>query len=285
MEPRFVGRELVARCYPHRPKTAKKRDFGYVAVVGGSKLYPGAPVLAGLSAMKAGADLSMLIVPSPSFASAVVHPDLVATEVKGEYLSKLTSEAEYLLSKSNSLVIGNGLSQEPSAKKTVKRILEKYEKPVVIDGDALRMLKGIRVKSGAVIITPHVGEFREMTGAVPKNLEARKSECLLLSEKTGFTVLLKGPVDVIAGGGKLALNRTGNAYMTKGGTGDVLAGICGALLARGQNPFDSACAGAFLSGRAGEIASRKNGEGTLATDIFQCIPCAIKSAVKFLGFI
>ena len=96
-----------------------------------------------------------------------------------------------------------------------------------------------------------------------------------LSQETGFTVLLKGPTDIIASEDKVLLNQTGTPYMTKGGTGDVLAGICGALMARGISPFESAACAAFLNGRAGELASEQFGEGMLATDVINSIPRAM----------
>jgi len=87
---------------------------------------------------------------------------------------------------------------------------------------------------------------------------------------------LKGAVDIISDGKRTALNKTGSSFMTKGGCGDTLAGICGALLARKVDAFTAACAAAYINGRAGEIAVKEYGEGMLPTDLIKNIPKAIK---------
>jgi NAD(P)H-hydrate repair Nnr-like enzyme with NAD(P)H-hydrate dehydratase domain len=96
----------------------------------------------------------------------------------------------------------------------------------------------------------------------------------------GCTILLKGHVDVISDGHATALNKTGDPCLTKGGTGDTLAGMCGALLAMGLDPFAAACSAAYINGLAGELASREFGQGMLASDLVSCIPKALKSALR-----
>jgi len=90
------------------------------------------------------------------------------------------------------------------------------------------------------------------------------------------TILLKGSVDVISDGNRTAINKTGNPYMTVGGTGDVLAGVCGALLAREVEPFTAACAAAFIVGRAGDVAAKEKKEGLLPSDVIDAIPKVIR---------
>ena len=271
-----VSHRVVGECYPPRPEWSKKHDFGYVAVVGGSKIYPGAPVLVGLSALRAGADLVYLVTPRKPFWAAITHPELVALDLGTEFLTQMSEDAWIVLGRSDSLVIGNGLTRRFEVGNTVGEILGEYNKPVVVDADALHFLGELNIKSEKVLLTPHISEFKVLTGEAPETLEGRKEAALRLSDETGYTVLLKGHVDVIAGGGKVATNSTGNAFMTKGGTGDLLAGVCGALLARGVDPFKAACCAAYINGRAGELASKEFGEGTLPTDIARRIPEAIR---------
>lgn len=273
-----VGPSLVRRCYPERPEGSRKHDFGYVAVVGGSQDFTGAPVLAGLAAMRAGADLSFIITPRRPFWAAVQHPDLVPVDLGTEFVSGLNEDAWAALGKSDALVIGNGLTRRPEVEAAARDVLAGYDKPVVVDGDALYFLERLEVASGDVVLTPHRGEFKALHGDVPKGPQRRAAAVRELSEETGFTVLLKGHEDIIAGTGRLAVSRTGTPYMTVGGTGDVLAGVCGALLARGTGPFESACCAAWLTGRAGGLASSELGEGLMATDVIGELPRAIISA-------
>lgn len=274
-----VDRTMVQKCYFPRPEDSRKHNFGYVAVVGGSKLYVSAPILVALSALRAGADISYLIVPRKSFWAAINYPDLVPINLGTEYVSTVTEDAWLTLERSDALVAGNGMTRGEEVKKILNEILGEYSKPVVLDADALHFLDELELSSENVIITPHINEFRAITHESPKTLEEKIKHCQELSQETGFTVLLKGSIDVIANGDKLALNKTGNPYMTKGGTGDVLAGICGALLARGIDSFEAAGCAAYVSGLAGEMASKNMGEGMLATDIIRKIPRAIKSSL------
>jgi hydroxyethylthiazole kinase-like uncharacterized protein yjeF len=276
-----VGASLVRGCYPRRPDWSRKHDFGYVVVVGGSREFVGAPVLAALAALRAGADMAFTVTPRNPFWAAVNHPDLVPVNLGTDFLSQMTEDAWLALGKSDAIVIGNGVTRRPEVGGTVAEVLREYRKPVVVDGDALHFLGKMEVRSRDVVVTPHLAEFRELSGQAPRDVGERVRACAGYSEATGFTVLLKGHVDVIAGGGEVARNRTGTPYMTKGGTGDVLAGVCGALLARGTKPFRAACCAAYVNGRAGEIAAKGRGEGTLATDVIDRLPAAIASARRF----
>ena len=105
-----------------------------------------------------------------------------------------------------------------------------------------------------------------------KRVESVKKASSLMKS----TILLKGFVDVISDGKRTAINKTGNPYMTKGGTGDTLAGICGSLLAQGIDCFDAACAAAFINGRAGDLAAKENRQGLLATDLIEKIPLVLR---------
>jgi hydroxyethylthiazole kinase-like uncharacterized protein yjeF len=195
-------------------------------------------------------------------------------------------DIEELLPWSDALVIGPGLGEDHEMQEVVEDIIEICNKPMVIDADAiavvakdLSMLKG---KTG--VLTPHAGEFKRMTGVpLPMDPEGRMDQARDLAKQTGFTVLLKGRIDVIACADRVKLNRTGNAGMSVGGTGDVLAGIAGGLLARGVKPFDAARLAAFVNGTAGDIAFEDMGYCFLATDVADRIPRAVRAFIdRFL---
>ena len=129
-----------------------------------------------------------------------------------------------------------------------------------------------------VVLTPNSEEFRVLTGEeVGTNEEERKEKVQQWAHTLSVTIILKGHHDIVSDGERAFVNTTGSPYMTKGGFGDVLTGIAGALLARTGDPFEAACLGAYISGKAGEMAALKYSEGVLASDIFECIPLVIQA--------
>jgi NAD(P)H-hydrate epimerase len=154
----------------------------------------------------------------------------------------------------------------------------------VIDADAIQVIgkNPSLVKNSQTVITPHTGEFKELTGVKLSNdLAERKKNVEAWAQKLGVTVLLKGPIDIISNGKETKLNDVHNESMTVGGTGDVLAGIIGALLSKGVEPFNAARTGIFINGAAGNIAFKKRSYGLIATDIIDEIPEVLKKYGSF----
>ncbi len=143
---------------------------------------------------------------------------------------------------------------------------------VVVDAEATQCIESIPDTADA-IITPHAGELAKLIDDVPGNWRARAGFVEDFSEGNGLTTLLKGRYDVISNGETTRVNRTGNPYMTVGGTGDVLAGICGAMLGR-LDSMDAGCISAYINGKAGDLVVEKKGRGLIATDIIDEIPTA-----------
>jgi NAD(P)H-hydrate epimerase len=168
------------------------------------------------------------------------------------------------------------LGRSEETQKTVLEYLSQVSVPVVIDADAIYAIakKTEIISEKKFLITPHFYEFFILTGmdVKSKNEKERTEAVKEAAQKLKTTILLKGPTDIISNGKEVALNYTGSGYMTKGGCGDTLAGICGALLARGIDPFLTAQAGAYINGKAGELATEKEKEGLLATDLIEAIP-------------
>jgi len=271
-------REKLKTCYPKRPIWSKKHDFGYVAVVGGSRTYTGAPILSGLAALRAGADLSFVITPQNPYMSALNYPDLIPINLETDYVSEITDEAWVALSKSDSLVIGNGLTKRFEVADAVNAVLSEYTKPVVIDADALHFLSDLDIRSEKTVVTPHISEFKTISGTLPESLDERIKAVGEFAKETCLIVLLKGHFDVIAKEDEVIVSKSGTPFMTKGGTGDVLAGVCGALLSRGVEPFLAASSAAYLTGKAGELCY--NDEGMTATELIDMIPKSIKSLIS-----
>ncbi len=250
-----------------RNPDSRKGDNGRLLVVGGSIRYFGAPALVSLAALRAGTDLVYTLVPkaiAPTVAS--YSPDLIVWGYEGEFLNrKALALVKELGVKAYALVIGNGLSNSPSVMKATQSVLDIWKKPAVIDADPIGRVK---LKSNSVVYTPHDGEFLRLTGReAPKEIEKRKRVVQNEAARLEVTILLKGPVDVISNGEETYLNETGNAAMTCGGTGDVLAGLVGAFLSQGYSPVEAARIGAYVNGLAGDQAVKDLGYSMRASDL------------------
>jgi len=174
------------------------------------------------------------------------------------------------------IVIGGGLCRKPETLKTVNLFLKKINLPTVIDADAIHAVaqdKGT-IKNKPFVITPHAYEFYVLTGVKigKKSFKEKIKIVEKFASELGTTILLKGNVDIISDGKQTAVNKTGNPFMTVGGTGDTLAGIVGSLLAQNIPLFDAACAGAWINGRAGDIAAKQKKQGLIASDLIEAIP-------------
>jgi NAD(P)H-hydrate epimerase len=260
-----------------RSASSHKGNSGSILVIGGGP-YSGAPAFSALAALRAGADIVTVVVPeSISDVVAGFSPDLImAKGIRGE---KLCPEhiplISSLIGSSDVVVIGPGLGRDAATLEAIGKILPMCKK-AVIDADALYDLSLPVAGDGDFIITPHGREFSRLIGnTLPSSLQEKKGLVRAFSQEKQIVTILKGSIDVISDGKETRLNRTGNAGMTVGGTGDVLAGIVGALFAS-NSAFDAACCGCFVNGAAGDLAFEENGYGLLASDIIRKIPYVLK---------
>ncbi|MEK7581530.1 MAG: NAD(P)H-hydrate dehydratase [Patescibacteria group bacterium] len=276
----------LSNIYCARPTNVHKGNFGSVLVVGGSKLYSGSATLAAIGAVRSGADLVTVAAPARA-ADVASHTlcDLITYPLRGDYL-KNTHVADILdlllVRKINAVVIGPGMGRHRLTVGALQKLITKINLPMVLDADALfaiSMNPKITL-SKQLILTPHAGELAILMKLhkLSENFDVRLSTAKDAAKKYGAVVLLKGNVDIITDGTNTITNNTGSPYMTKGGFGDVLAGICATLLARGVGLFEAANVGAYISGRAGEMAAQHYGEGLAASDVFNFIPRVIHAS-------
>ena len=264
-----IGIPVEAECFtgpgdltliPSRHRKAHKGHGGEVLIIGGGP-YQGAPWLAGLGALRAGADIVRIA--SPVFEPV---PDLIYERLEGKVIGKEHTERLIALAeKADVVVCGNGLGTESH---DVVTAIAPHCKKAVFDADALRL--PLPKAKGETIYTPHAGEFARVTGmTLPEDTLGRAR----VAQRTGIngTLILKGHIDIITDGRQVRFNRTGDPAMTVGGTGDVLAGIAGALLCR-LPAFDAACIAAYVSGKAGEAVVAEKGGGILPSDMVDKIP-------------
>ena len=297
----YVGPGELKTYYPIPKKESHKGDNGRLLIVGGGPYY-GAPALSSFAAQRTGVDLVIITTPKKVAKAITSYSPLLIKPVKlAKHLAKisptlivkeLSDEKNLVLSdikiiekqinKTDALLIGPGLGIEKQTQVTIEKIIKKFlkqKKPIVIDADAIRVVgkKQNLIKNTKTVITPHVGEFKHLTGVnLTDDIKIRKEEVQKWAKKLGVTIVLKGTVDVISNGEMTKLNDFHNPSMTVGGTGDVLAGIIGALLSKGVEPFNAARMGIFINGAAGNLAFEKYSYGLIATDIIEQIPNVLK---------
>jgi len=267
--------------YTKRDLWTHKGKNGYVLIVAGSKRYSGSPVFNAISCLRAGADLAVCVGPKRAMdIAASFLPDMICHPLEGDNLRIKHVHFILRLAKNfDSIVLGCGLGKSLETFKAIYEIIEKIDLPMVLDADGIKAIsfKKEIVKGKKVVLTPNSYEFEILTGEkIKPEIEDRKEKVKRWAKKLECVILLKGHIDVISDGKKVDINETGSPFMTKGGFGDSLAGILGAILARGVDSFKAAKAAAFINGKAGQLAGEKYKEGVLASDIFNFIPLVIE---------
>lgn len=241
-----------------------KGDFGRALIIAGSEIYTGAPYFNGMGAWRTGIDSVFLVGHPRAMNSATMAPELITHPLKGELKQ---SDVPYILGladQSTAVLIGGGLPRTKSTHEILLKLIKKLDKVMVLDAEGIRALKGnlSYLKGKKILLTPHPDEFFALTGEkVENNIEDRIQKTKKWAKKLGVTILLKGHIDVISDGETVRLNKTGTPYMTKGGTGDVLAGLCVGFLAQGNSHLDSATHATYMNGKAGEKAYKRFGPG------------------------
>jgi NAD(P)H-hydrate epimerase len=277
-----------AAILPEREQNSNKGTFGKVYAVAGCEEMPGAAVLCALAAYKTGCGL-VRVCSVKGVARTVVGniPECVTSVLPDEvgYLCGLSYDRlKPLLSSANVVVLGPGLGAVSSVREFVCKMVSEAEVPMVIDADALNVLtpRLLRACDNSVI-TPHPMEMSRLTG-IP--LETVLSDTLNTAKnfaaEYNIVTLLKGARTVIAPpNGEVRINMTGNSALAKAGTGDVLSGIIGALMAQGLGAFDAASAGSFIHGMAGDMLSGEFGQyGVMAGDVAKGVPGVIRGILK-----
>lgn len=285
----YINKKILKKIFKPRPKHAKKYDFGLLVVIGGSEFYSGSPALSALAAFRTGVDMVTVIAPKRAAdIIASFKADLAAFPLKNSYLKKeelsilfsITESAKIVSNNKTAVVIGGGLGRTNEVQETILEYLSKLSVPAVIDADAIHAIaKNPKIIfNKPFLITPHSYEFFILTGKKVYQLPDKEKIKIVKEEANRLktTILLKGHIDIISNGKDIALNKTGSPILSKGGTGDALAGIAGALLARGTDLFLAAQAAAFINGMAGQLAVKKFGEGLMASDLIEEIPKVIK---------
>lgn len=260
-----------------RPRVAHKGGFGRVLVVGGSPGLSGAAGIAARGALVSGTGLVDVIVPpdlvgptATQAPGAMVHPGETGRD--GGLSADLWSRWENHMGVFDAVVAGPGMGATPDTLQVLRRLLLLASRPVVLDADALNAFAGrahwIEKRSGPAVLTPHPGELSRLMGIPVEEVQAdRRKAAENLAAVTGAVVVLKGEGTLIAEKGReTRINLNGNPGLARGGTGDLLAGLLGGLLAQGLAPFDAASLAVWLHGRAGDLAAWRRGPAAMTVD-------------------
>jgi ADP-dependent NAD(P)H-hydrate dehydratase len=275
-----VDASFVSAVVPPRKKSSHKRMNGTVCVVGGSRLYHGAPFLCATGAMRSGVDLVFIAVPaSITTAIRALSPDFIVVPLPDSKLTRgNVSKLMAWVPGVDAFAVGPGLGpQKPESVAQALNQLKGNGRALVVDADALRPQILPSIKKTPTVVTPHAREFERLFGtSLPQDLEGRCKVVSELAKGAEVTVLLKGPTDIISDGDRIALNDIHSPAMTVGGTGDVLTGIVAGLLAKKVPTFEAASAAAYINGAAGAEAARQLGLHITASDVANQIAIVMK---------
>jgi NAD(P)H-hydrate epimerase len=277
--------------YPGRPRAAHKGTFGHVLVIAGSPGKTGAAVLAATGALAGGAGLVTVATTSSSVAMLVASaPPEIMTEVltssqAGPLDRPAAMRALALAETRDAVVLGPGLGTDPAAAAFIRELVRECPRPIVIDADGLNALgpdlaADFTRRDRATVLTPHPGEMARLMGSTAADVQRQRVDAVRrVAAATGAVVVLKGQRSLIAdGAGRVAVNPTGNPGMATAGTGDVLAGMTGAALARGCDAWAAAIGAVYVHGAAGDAAAERLGEEALtASGLIASIPAALRS--------
>ena len=281
-----TDRLLFNKAVFNRPDDSNKGTLGSLLCICGSYGMAGAAIMAGKAALRCGIGLLKIAVPKsiyPVCATNILESVYYPLEEtsNGVISSKNTDFLLEMCEKSSAVVIGCGLSVCDDTKNLVQSVITNCEKPLVIDADALNCICNkpeiFKNLKAPAIITPHPGEMARLLHSTPKTVNSnRENTAIDFAKKFGVVTVLKGAGTIIASpDGEVYINHTGNSGMATGGSGDVLSGIIGSLLAQGASPINSAAAGVFLHGTIGDLAAEKLGKiSMLPTDMIDMIPTA-----------
>ena len=259
-----------------RPERSNKFTFGRVLFVCGSKGMAGASYLAALAAYRTGAGLCELYIPEEN---RIILQALLPEAVVRTYSDENVEELSELIKKSDAVVLGCGLGKGRTSLELVKKVLREAIAPTVVDADALNLISEsptLKKYLSGRIITPHFAEMARLCDKEISEISAdTKKVCAEFAKKYGCICVLKDHRTTVSDGTSVYINNSGNSAMAKAGSGDLLAGVIGALVARRDAPLaplDAATLGVYIHGLAGDSAKDKFGEfSVLARDIADSI--------------
>ena len=281
-----VIRDEVLSLAPSRLTNSTKFDSGEVLVVGGSRGLSGAVCMAASAAIRVGAGYATVAVPAdlePIF--EIKLTEVMSRGYEGAAGRLASGSADDILAageRAAAVVLGPGLGRHEDSLEMARELARGVAAPLLVDADGLNAHAGrldlIAERDAPTVLTPHAGELGRLLGRESTAIGAhRLASAREAARESGAIVVLKGDDTLVADGDRLAISAGGSPGLATAGTGDVLSGTIGALLARGLDPFAAVCAGVHAHQRAGRVAAARTGgaESVIATDVIAALPEAL----------
>jgi NAD(P)H-hydrate epimerase len=280
----------VLREMPRRGPSSTKFSSGSVFVMGGSRGLTGAPTMSAMAAMRSGAGYVTVGAPASlelSFTVRLLEAMMVGLPEDGDgHLDPAGVEPVLkAIGRADAVVLGPGLSKDPGAQALVRAVVPRIDLPLLIDADGLNALAGhveevLPQRRWPTVLTPHAGELGRLLGVDSSEVERGRlrhvREAALRSK--AFVVLKGDDTLVAAPSGRVAVSRGGAPALATAGTGDVLSGVIGAMLAKGMPVATAACAGVYVHVRAGQLAAAPHGpDAVIASDVIAALPAALSA--------
>ncbi|MFK8114607.1 MAG: NAD(P)H-hydrate dehydratase [Rubripirellula sp.] len=272
---------------PARPADAHKGSFGRVMLIGGSRGMSGSIAMSSVAALRTGAGLVTAAIPDRCLeAVAAFHPGVMTVPLSdqsdGSFATDAVTEVMSLARNFSAIGCGPGMTTGAGATRIVERMMCLRQTPRVLDADALNVLANMpdslaNEDMGPLVLTPHPGELQRLVGVAASDRSAQIQAAHKLAGQIGAVIVVKGGPSVIVDGDKSWTNTSGNPGMATAGSGDVLTGVITSLLGQDMSPWDAACLGTWVHGKAGDLASESYGQaGMTAVEILDAIAPAIR---------
>lgn len=286
-KPLFYGKtekmeeNIMLDMLPKRTARSHKGIYGKVLCIAGSKNMAGAAYLCGYAALRTGAGMVRIFTPEANrIILQTLLPEAIMTtyEDRDSMIEQLTEAFSW----ADTVAIGPGLGKSDNSAVLLEQVMKKWNHPMVVDADGLNLLAErmelLEQHEGPLIVTPHVGEFSRLTGLAMKEISENIPGQAQAFAKTYHCIcVLKDAPSAIGDPDRVTVNTTGNNGMSTAGSGDVLTGIIAGLLGQRMDAEDAARLGAWLHGRAGDLAAEKEGTyGLLARHLIEYLPQAMR---------
>jgi NAD(P)H-hydrate epimerase len=277
----------VLELVPSRPRHGTKFTSGVVTIVGGGRGLTGAPAMAAMSAMRAGAGYVQVAVPA-SIEPALELRLLEAMtrglpEEEGGHVPDGVAGVVELAERAGAVVLGPGLGRRPASQDFARGVAQAVEAPLLVDADGLNAhagrLEDLRERTAPTVLTPHAGELGRLLDVPSDEVDAHRLErAREAAARSGAIVVLKGDDTIVAAPeGPVVVSTGASPALATAGTGDVLSGLVATLLAKGLEPFEAAAAGVLAHARAGRNAAERHGaDHVIASDVIDALPAAFR---------
>lgn len=271
---------------PEREADSNKGDYGKILIVAGSKNMSGAAAFAAEAAYRCGAGLVRILTPE---ANRIILQTLLPQAMLSIWEEMDEENLKNIAAWADAVVLGPGIGTDVSMKNDVERLLPVIKCPIIIDADGLNLLASNEMwydkLNNLAIVTPHMGEMSRLTGMTIEQLKANRAEAAKVYAKQHHMIcVLKDSSTVITDGNLVCFNETGNSGMATGGSGDVLAGIIGACLGFGLEPFEAAYLGTYIHGLAGDMAAKSYGSyGMTSRELIKGLAEVMKFEIENRG--